>query len=926
MTTPFKRFALSSSFFVLTLVTPLAFSAASVDQLLNDARAYGAKGEYSSAVIQLKNALQQSPDNRDARLLLGEMYLESGDGPAAEKELATALKLGVKPGDVMPLLGKAYLIQGKFKDILAEIKLGSDAPAAKRAEVLALQGNAQLFSRAVDDAAKSYEAALALDANNATATLGKARLAFLKQDVAGGKVLVDKVVAAHPNEVDAWIMRGELLRRDNDLTGSINAFNKALTLKPRSMQALLGRATASAAAGKLDAAMVDVEQVRKFAPQYPLANYLRAAILFQRKDMAAAKDAANDVLKVIPNHAPTLFLLGAAHYGLGEFEQAEYRLGQFVGIAPGNVQARKLLAATYLKLKQPTKAIETLDVIAAQENDDAQLQALLGSAYLQAGQQEKATKYLERAAELAPDLGSIRTQLALSHMAAGQMSEATDDLKTAVGLDQSVVQADVLLVYTQLRQGKYDDAIKSAKTLIGKQPKSALAQNLLGSSLMAAGKTDDARKAFEQALKLDPAFAPAHMNLAQMALANGANDQAKAHYQDILKQDPKHMGAMLALGRLAAMGKDEKGALDWFEKARAANPKAIEPVAVVVDYHLAQGDPLKAVNAARALVDQTPDNPNAMQLLGKAQLANKEYSSAIVSFKKVADKMPQSPQPLLMVAEAQTQAKSYKDAATTLEQALNLDSKLLVVYPALVRVHLLNKDTKAAQEVVQRLRKQQPSQQALADELSGDIALSENKPKDAVAVYEKVFAKAPNRLLAMKLFSARSQAKLDKPYAPLQQWLTKNPQDVEVRMNLAIALQSAGERSAVEEYRKVIAAQPNNIVALNNLAVALQDQKDPGAVQYAEKAYQLGQGKPEIADTLGWVLVNQGQIERGLRLLQDARTNAPHIPALSYHLAAAYEKAGRREEAKKEVERLLRDQNDFPEKAQAQALFQRLTK
>ena len=76
------------------------------EQLLSAARQHVAKGEPKSAVIQLKNLLQQTPANGPARLMLGQLYLDTGDTLSAEKELRRALELGTNPGDVAPLLGR----------------------------------------------------------------------------------------------------------------------------------------------------------------------------------------------------------------------------------------------------------------------------------------------------------------------------------------------------------------------------------------------------------------------------------------------------------------------------------------------------------------------------------------------------------------------------------------------------------------------------------------------------------------------------------------------------------------------------------------------------------------------------------------------------------------------------------------------------
>ena len=56
---------------ISVLVFSGAISAETVADYLHDAKEYYQKGEIKAAVIQLKNALKESPNNGEARLLLG---------------------------------------------------------------------------------------------------------------------------------------------------------------------------------------------------------------------------------------------------------------------------------------------------------------------------------------------------------------------------------------------------------------------------------------------------------------------------------------------------------------------------------------------------------------------------------------------------------------------------------------------------------------------------------------------------------------------------------------------------------------------------------------------------------------------------------------------------------------------------------------
>ena len=113
---------------------------------------------------------------------------------------------------------------------------------------------------------------------------------------------------------------------------------------------------------------------------------------------------------------------------------------------------------------------------------------------------------------------------------------------------------------------------------------------------------------------------------------------------------------------------------------------------------------------------------------------------------------------------------------------------------------------------------------------------------------------------------------------------------------------------------------------LNNLAWAYQQAKDPRALETAERAYKLKPDNAAVADTLGWMLVEQGNPTRGLELLQKAAAAAPKSPEIRYHLAQAWVKTGDKAKARNELERLLSGDEKFPQQTEAMALLKELRK
>jgi Flp pilus assembly protein TadD len=156
--------------------------------------------------------------------------------------------------------------------------------------------------------------------------------------------------------------------------------------------------------------------------------------------------------------------------------------------------------------------------------------------------------------------------------------------------------------------------------------------------------------------------------------------------------------------------------------------------------------------------------------------------------------------------------------------------------------------------------------------------------------------------------------------AALQAWVQQHPEDGANLVTLALILQQNGEaRPAVAAYEQALAKAPENASLLNNLAVLYQELGDPRAAATAKRAYDLAPERPEIVDTYGWILVEQGRVQEGLVLLQQAFVTSPQHPEIAYHVAVALSKAKRAGEAKPILERIAREHpgTPFAEKARA---------
>jgi predicted Zn-dependent protease len=79
-----------------------------------------------------------------------------------------------------------------------------------------------------------------------------------------------------------------------------------------------------------------------------------------------------------------------------------------------------------------------------------------------------------------------------------------------------------------------------------------------------------------------------------------------------------------------------------------------------------------------------------------------------------------------------------------------------------------------------------------------------------------------------------------------------------------------------------------------------------------------------VADTLGWILVEQGDAARAAKYLAQASASQPTDGAIQYHYAVVLSKTGKADQAKGVLQKLLKLNIQPDTKSQAQLLLVKL--
>ena len=908
---------------IIILLISTACTENSPEQQVRSAMEYLKKNDSKSATIQLKNALQKSPNLAEARFLLGKILLEDGNGSAAEIEFRKALTAKHPNNLVVPELARAMLTTDQAKKLVDEFgEIRFEKPLADASLQTALVTAYGILGKP-ELAKVALNAALKADPNYAPALIERARLKAEKQDFDAALLAVDEVIIKNPGSADAWKLKGDILLYSKNKTDeAMLTYRKSIEVNPKFLPGHIAILTMLMQQGKLDEAAKQFEQLKLFAANSPQTMYLESQLAYHKKDYKLARKLSQEILRLTPNSPAILQLAGAVEFQMDSLVLAENYLSRATQAEPGLVLARRLLIMTYLRSGQSDKALTALKTGMGQDGLDPGMFSVAGEVYLQNGDAKKAEEYFSRSLKLDPDDPVKRTALAIARLATGQTAIAFDELRNVAGSDSGTT-ADLALITAHLSRKEFEKALAAIDKLEVKQPGKPFAANLRGRVQLAQQDSTAARKSFEQALAIDSSNFAATTSLAALDMADKKPANAKKRFENLLARNPKDGQALMSLAQLASLSGAEKDEVSkLLSKAVEANPQDAAPRLQLIDHFVKNKDTKQALTTAQDAMTKLPNSPEILGALGRVQQLSGDLNQAISTYRKLIVMQPYSPQPHIRLAEAQAANKDISSSEQSLHRALEIKPDLLDAQRALIILALETKNYPDATRISRTIQEQRPNDM-LGFLLEGDISFAQGNWDAAAAAYRSGLQRAVSTELATKLHSvllaSKNFTESDKFAAT---WLKDHPRDGVFLLRLGdLAILRADFDAAERYYLALLQIQPDNALVLNNLAWVTGNLKKDGAIPYAERANQLAPNRPEFMDTLATLLAEKNQYVRSIQLLNKALEIQPSNPQLRLNLAKIYIKSGDKSRAKTELEVLSKLGEKFADQPEVSVLL-----
>lgn len=888
--------------------------------------------DYRAAVIQLKNALQQDSTHLPSRILLGRSYLATDAPVQAEAEFLQAKKLGADRRVIDLLLAETYLQLGKFQSILDEIQL--DLQGAEASKLRVFRGKAYLGLNKLDRAMEEFAEASRLNPADAGAFIGQAQVHLDRGELVLARRFLRDAASIEPDNPEFWLLTSQISQSEGNLGQAVDELTKVLEQKPANSSARTSRAALLIDLDRLDAAQEDIDKLQANKPVDPFVDYLQAKIHFSRGDKDAAGKslalAGETIDKISPVYLESdmrlLLLAGSIQYAAGNLEKASNYLQKLLHKWPGNIAARKIMTKLLLSSNQSESAEKMLKPLLEQFPQDPLVQLLSGQVYLAKNDHAAAARVFEKLSMDRPDDAQLQINLAQSLIGLNQIGSAIDALGSVDLQSSQGVTAGILLTVLNIQQGKIVEAIAAAQRVIDTEPNNLSAISLLGNAKFTGGDFKGAREAFERALEVDPNFLSARLNLGKVDVKEGKPEQARRRYQKMLEENPSQAEILIAYSNLEASLGNSDAAIRWREKLRSFQPAELQSNLELAQLYLSSGKPQKALEVVRSLFTNHPGDYRVRLALAVCQIASGDKDSAKITLLNLARDVSYESDKLYQIAAYQKQIGDLKSAYWSLLKAVEGDSNWL---PAKVELALVSIQLGKFEEALDLALQLQITHPELSEGhlLEGEVLFGENNMAGAQRAYIKAQQIKPDSIKVMRLYQIyRTNGQPDKALALLESWIAENPKDLQVLNMLAGEMVRRGRYDdAKKVYESILIRQPEDPSLLNNLAMLYQMAGDARALEIAQKAYRLAPSDPYVADTLGWVLVKSGNPQEGLLRLREARSRHADLPDIGYHLALALHALGRDAEARAELEKITGTDRDFPDRAAAEDLLEKLS-
>ncbi len=549
-------------------------------------------------------AVRGSPSSADAHIALARAELALQDGVGAQAEIQRAIDNGYDAKLTHHLVAQALLLQGEPDKAIDEVEKTDPADRAYglriRARAMTALGN---FAAARD----SIDEAIRIAPNDAGVWTDAGRFRFAAGDMLGAIQASTHAVQLDAGDLEALVLRGQVVRAQYGLVASIPWFEAALKRDPAYHDALIEYAATLGDSGRTIDMLAATRRALAARPGSPQAYYLQAVLAARDENYDLARSLIEKTGGTIDGLPGMLLLGGTLDLEAGDYQQASNKLKQLVDAQPMNITARKLYALALLRSDAARNAIDVLRPVVTRGDADSYALTLAARGFERIGDRASAAPLLDRAAFPARDESAPFSPDDSLVVLGGGAAERPNDPSAVVPLIRGLIAG-----------GDKGAALARAQQIAVANPGAPGAHVAVGDVLMLLGHFADAATAYKAAadLRYDE---PTMLRLVEALDRAGHRPDASNGLALFLSQNPTDVAALRLSAHWQLAAGDFDSAIDTLEDLhdRIGDRDAALDADLSAAY-AGSGDTDSARDYGQEAYELAPANPAAADAYGWA--------------------------------------------------------------------------------------------------------------------------------------------------------------------------------------------------------------------------------------------------------------------------------------------------------------------
>lgn len=461
------------------------------------------RGEYGDALQVFDSVLQLSPDDEDALVYKADSLRLNGELDSAATALREAEKrLGQTP-KVLNRWGYLHLDAGDFDEAIQAFERVLEIdPGDPDAPIFLVQ--AFRLKRDFDRASAALDVARSRLGEQPGVLKQQAWLLYDQEDYDAAIEIFERVLKIDPNDSDALVYRGQILRLKRDFDKATTALGEAEERLGQIPSVLNQRAWLYFDQNRYEEAVKVFEHVLQAKPNDADALVYRVDSLRLRRAYKEAAQALTEAEEILGDQPKVLNSRGWLHYDMGDYDEAFKAFERVLEIAELDEDAHAFRAASLRMMKDLTRAREVPD----------------------------------SSVKLLPDSGVLRHQRALILMDQEHLEEAEKEFQASISLTRDDLYPRLDFAQLLVRMNRLHDALQVFEALVGEAPEDAYVRDQVGWFHIARNDLIKAESEFRAILSIDPESTAGLNGLGGVSFERDEMEEARSYFERVVEMEP----------------------------------------------------------------------------------------------------------------------------------------------------------------------------------------------------------------------------------------------------------------------------------------------------------------------------------------------------------------------------------------------------